>query len=124
LAPGTDRLLPPGLREALAQFRPPSEPQYALVGSLDAILLLRRNPNSLMAAEDLARLVGLWEYDPDAGAIAWISFVPAGAALREAVARTEEYVRRDLGDARSFSLDSPKSRRPRIEELRALAARS
>jgi hypothetical protein len=71
---------------------------------------------------DRGRLAGLWEYDPDAGAIACMSFVPAGAALREAVARTEEYVRHDLGDARSFSLDSPKSRRPRIERLRALAA--
>jgi len=28
-------------------------------------------------------------------------------------------VREDLGDARSFSLDSPKSRAPKIEALRA-----
>jgi hypothetical protein len=34
------------------------------------------------------------------------------------VARAEQYVREGLGDARSFSLDSPKSRAPRIEALR------
>ena len=34
-----------------------------------------------------------------------------------AVERTERFVRDDLGDARSFSLDSPKSRAPRIEAL-------
>jgi hypothetical protein len=33
----------------------------------------------------------------------------------------EEFVRGELGDARSFSLDSPKSRVPRIQELRAAA---
>jgi hypothetical protein len=31
----------------------------------------------------------------------------------------EEYVTSQLGDARSFSLDSPQSRRPRIDALRA-----
>jgi hypothetical protein len=33
----------------------------------------------------------------------------------------EEFVRGELGDARSFSLDSPKSRVPRIQALRAAA---
>jgi hypothetical protein len=41
--------------------------------------------------------------------------------MREAVARTESYIQSDLGDARSFSLDSPKSRQPRIEALRKMA---
>lgn len=40
------------------------------------------------------------------------------AALRRAVARTEVFVRDELGDARSMSLDSPKSRQGRIEALR------
>ncbi len=39
-------------------------------------------------------------------------------ALDAAVKATEAYVRADLGDARSFSLDSPKSRAPKIEALR------
>jgi hypothetical protein len=40
------------------------------------------------------------------------------SALREQIARTQIFVRDDLGDARSFSLDSPKSRAPRIAALR------
>ena len=41
--------------------------------------------------------------------------------LEKAVNRMEDYVRTQLGDARSFSLDSPKSRSPRIEALRKAA---
>jgi hypothetical protein len=67
---------------------------------------------------DRGRLIGLWEYDIATGSIAWMTFAPADAALKKAVARTEEFVRTELGDARSFSLDSPKSRAPRIEALR------
>jgi len=43
-------------------------------------------------------------------------------ALQEAVTRTENYVREQLGDARSFGLDSPKSRAARISALRKAAA--
>ena len=39
-------------------------------------------------------------------------------ALSALVERTEAYVRGELGDARSFSLDSPKSRTARVEALR------
>jgi hypothetical protein len=38
--------------------------------------------------------------------------------LREVVAACENYVRHELGDARSFSLDSPKSRVARIAAMR------
>jgi len=68
---------------------------------------------------DRGRLIGLWEYDPESQSIAWMCFDRPDAALREAVKRTEAFVRADLGDARSFSLDSPKSRAPRIAALRA-----
>jgi hypothetical protein len=52
---------------------------------------------------DRGRLIGLWEFDPSVGAIAWWTFGAADKALQAAVARTEEYVRRDLGDAHSAS---------------------
>ena len=42
--------------------------------------------------------------------IAWTAFVPKNGDLEAAVERTGQYVRTQLGDARSFSLDSPKSR--------------
>jgi hypothetical protein len=134
-----ERLLPPELRRDFGKFRAPAKPQYALVGSLDAVLLLRRNLPTVMeesdyrraggvadlpshAILDRGRVVGLWEFDPGAGAIVWMTFTPPDAKVRDAVRRTEEFVREELGDARSFSLDSPKSRVPRIEAIRAASA--
>ena len=132
-------------RAEFERFKPPSKPQYALVGSLDSMFMLRRDLASLIdpkdakqklmgekavqelsgltdlpshAILDRGRLIGLWEYDPDAGTLAWAAFVPREKALSDAVERMEAYVRDDLGDARSFSLDSPKSRAPRIAALR------
>jgi hypothetical protein len=145
LAESSDLLLPPAGRDALAAFRRPPNPHYTLVSSLDSLALHRREIRSLLdeadhsrqvmtekgpaaggslvdlpshAIIDRGRLVGLWEFDPQAGAIAWSSFIKPDAALKEAVARTEAFVRDQLGDARAFSLDTPKSRQPRIEALR------
>ena len=72
------------------------------------------------AIVDRGRLVGLWQYDVDAGeVVAWqFGGRKPDRALQEAIERTRTYVRDDLGDARSFSLDSPKSRAPRIAALR------
>jgi hypothetical protein len=67
---------------------------------------------------DRGRVVGLWEYDTNAGSIAWMPFITPDKALKQAVEHTQAYVRDQLGDARSFSLDSPKSRAPRVEALR------
>ena len=134
------RLIQRGDRAKLARFQRPKEAHYVLVSSLDAIALLRRNVADLAAPEDLqlnlqiaavdlphhaildrGRLVGLWEYDPQSESIVWRAFGAKEKAMREAVARTEAFVREELGDARSFSLDSPKSRAPRIEALRQAA---
>ena len=68
--------------------------------------------------EEMLRLVGLWEYDAITESIAWMPFIKKNKDLEKAVACTEEYVRAELGDARSFSLDSPKSRAPRVAFLR------
>ena len=51
--------------------------------------------------------------------IAWCAFIPRNRDMEKAVSRTADYIRTQLGDARSFSLDSPKSRTPRVEALRA-----
>jgi hypothetical protein len=145
---GSDRLLLPEDAEAFDAFIPPEAPQYALVSSLDAISATRRSVETLVdeadrgrmvptesgerpvggisdlpahAILDRGRLVGLWEYDADAGSIAWFTFDgKADAALERAVAETKAYVRDQLGDARSFSLDSPATRRPRIEAIRRM----
>jgi hypothetical protein len=149
LQEGDARLIFSDDLEKLHDFQVPRQPQYSLVSPLDGIALLRRDLKGLLAEENLkeqvlaekgfrelgglselpghaiidrGRVVGLWEFDPSRHDIAWMSFVKPDKALREAVARTEAFVRDQLGDARSFSLDSPKSRAPRIEALRKLSA--
>jgi DNA glycosylase AlkZ-like len=144
-AAGDESMMPAADRAEFEAFRTPKEPQYVMVSNLDSLFLLRRDLKSLFDAKDLdrqvadfkgmraigqlsdlpspaildrGRIVGLWEYDPETESIAWTAFVKKDRALTEAVARTEEYVRSQLGDARSFSLDSPKSRAPRIGALR------
>ena len=67
---------------------------------------------------DRGRLIGLWEYDCEREEIAWKTFHSPSAAVKKAVKETEIFVRDQLGDARSFSLDSPASRKPRIDFLR------
>jgi hypothetical protein len=147
--PGSDRLLLPEDADAFRAFKPPSKPQYALVSSLDAISATRRDVRTLLDSDDVernvvidkqpgvigvlsdlpshaildrGRLIGLWEYDADTEAIVWATFGVKDKALAEAVERTQQFVREQLGDARSFSLDSPKSRAPRVTALRKMAA--
>jgi Winged helix DNA-binding domain len=145
LSDDAGRLILPGEREVLLSFRVPKRPQYVLVSSLDGITHLRRDVRGLLAEEDLkrkvlveksqqsagqlsdlpshgildrGRLVGLWEYDIATQSIAWRSFVAKDRVLQDVVKACEQYIRDELGDVRSFSLDSPKSRVARIEALR------
>jgi hypothetical protein len=147
---GDNRLMFADDLDSLRAFTIPKQPHYVLTSSLDGISLLRRDLKGLLAEADLkqsifadkgfselggladlpdhaildrGRLVGLWAFDPDKGTIAWMSFIKPDKALLEAVSRMEAFVRDQLGDARSFSLDSPKSRAPRIEALRKLGYR-
>jgi len=138
-----DLMALPEDRDAFEKFQVPKKPHYVLTGILDNISHLRRATASLIAPEDRdcdlvrdgglsdfahhaildrGRLVGLWHFDPETGDIAWNSFVKKDRSLEEAVARTESFIREDLGDARTFSLDSPKSRVPAIAALRKAAA--
>ncbi|MFJ8474017.1 DNA glycosylase AlkZ-like family protein [Kitasatospora sp. NPDC094011] len=146
--PGSELLLPPELAEEFAGFEVPAEPHYTLLAGIDGIHLLHRDLPRLLDPADAARplpagragrafggetdpqthlvldrgrIVGLWEYDTERAEIVHQSFVPPDDALREAVARTEAFVRDELGDARGFSLDSPKSRAPKVAALREAA---
>jgi hypothetical protein len=125
-----------------------NENLLALVSSLDAMLLLRRDLNSLLEPADHAeqritekylqtiggvqdlesnpilqsgRIIGLWEFDPDEGKIVWVTFGKKPKNLDTVVKKMETFIREQLGDARSFSLDSPTSRRPKIEFLKSLS---
>ncbi len=136
-----DLLAFPEARAEFEKFRIPKKSHYVLTGILDNISHLRRATATLFESPDLnhsltgkgaldlpshaifdrGRVVGLWHFDPATGTIAWASFVKKDRALEEAVARTEAFVREDLGDARTFSLDSPKSRAPKLAALRKAA---
>ncbi|UUV28210.1 winged helix DNA-binding domain-containing protein [Amycolatopsis roodepoortensis] len=142
---GTDLLLPKEIADEFAAFTVPSEPSYALLAGIDGIHLLHREMPRLLADADVerpvpggragetlggqadppshvivdrGRIAGLWEFDTETGKIVHRFFGDEDAALRETIARTEEFVRDQLGDARSFSLDSPKSRASRVADLR------
>ena len=144
---GDNRLMLADDLPAFAKFKVPAKPKYALVSSLDAMFLLRRNISTLMtpvalkqkvygdkgmcelgkladlsstAILDRGTIIGLWEFDPESSDLAWFTFSKADQTLRDCIAETEVYVRNQLGDARSFSLDSPQSRAPRIEAIRKL----
>ncbi len=130
-------------------FKSPTEPCYRLVSGLDSLFLLRRdlslhigeaqagmdvlsqgklanlgslNDLSTHAIVDRGLIVGLWEYDFDAKEVVSVSFARESAELLEEISRVETLIREELGDARSFSLDSHKSRQPSIALLHELKA--
>ncbi|HEY4130258.1 MAG TPA: crosslink repair DNA glycosylase YcaQ family protein [Gemmatimonadaceae bacterium] len=147
--PESDRLLLPDDAKTFAKFITPTDPQYALVSSLDAIAAARRDVSTLVDAKDRAafdkitfgekaganlsdlvahaifdrgRLIGYWEFDAETQEVVWMVFTGKKTKdLARVVEETETYVRDQLGDARSFSLDSPKSRAPKIAALRKLS---
>ena len=143
---GDGWLVHPEDTQAYEDFVPPSTPQPRLVGSLDNVNHLRSDLELLVADEDRSNavltqarsgtlmsfreanshlivdrgcLIGVWDFDPDDGRIVWKVWGSASDALRDEVARTEAFVRDQLGDARTFSLDSPKSRKDRLDALRS-----
>ncbi len=119
-----------------AAFRTPSEPHYALIGSIDSLLLLRTGVGELLdhdvpafkgltdlphhAIVDRGRIIGMWEYDAERAEIVWAAFTKPTAELRAKVAHVEAFVSNELGDARAFSLDSPAKRTARLNALRQL----
>ena len=113
--------------EAFHKFRLPSKPRYSLVGNIDNVKLYRPDLPALQLPResnpifDRGLLVGRWDFDTVTMWVVWAASV-RDKALEATVRKTEAYIREDLGDVRGFSLDSPKSRAPRIEALRKAAA--
>lgn len=145
---GDGLLVPTERLDDLRGYQLPQAPEYRLLAGIDALVLLRRNGPELLDAQDAARvlpgsstgiaadpdlpdhpivdrgrIIGLWEFDPDDGEIAaWVFAGEPDTDLRAEIDRTAAWIADDLGDFRSFSLDSPQARRPRIAALRAAAA--
>jgi hypothetical protein len=143
---GSDRLLFPDDLEALRAFEVPREPVVSFVSALDNLFHPRREIAPHLDAKDAARampgdakgrtlgaladldyapivdrgrLIGLWDWDGLAGELVWMTFRAAPKGAREAAKEMAGYVTRDLGDVRSFSLDSPASRVARLAALRS-----
>ncbi len=132
LEPVEGGLILPGDRAEYEAFEVPRSPAYSLIGSIDNLIQPRGDYAALLGPDDQhrakgakghaivdrGRVVGFWEYDTATETIVWMAFGKPDQALSDAVARTEAFIREDLGDARSFSLDSPKSREPKIAAIR------
>jgi hypothetical protein len=141
---GSDRLLFAEDRDALLGVEAPREPRVSFVSILDNIFHMRREvaphldpidgerkvpaSKALSGLVDLpyhpivdrGRLVGLWDWDGVKGKLVWKLFGKT-PSLEKPVAKEGEvlsaYVTKQLGDVRSFSLDSPERRGERIEAL-------
>jgi hypothetical protein len=126
--------------ERLGVFDVPAEEQIQLLAGTDSLVILRRNAGELFADGDGAakllgatlalqadlpdhpildrgRIIGLWQYDPAGQRIAHWLFRGTTPAALQRIAEVEAWIREDLGDFRSFSLDSPASRQERIDAL-------
>lgn len=132
----------PADRESFEDFQPPADEQIQLLSGTDGIALLKRNSAELLAAEDAEKsilgekslalqadlpdhpifdrgtIIGLWQYDPGQQELVAWTFRKPSRAVTERLAEVESYIRDELGDFRSFSLDSPASRQKRIDALR------
>lgn len=128
--------------DSLSAFTAPGKEQIQLLAGTDSLVLQRRNSadlfaeadkgrkllNSTLALQpdlpdhpilDRGRIIGLWQYDPGKARIAhWVFHGPTPAVTRR-IAEVEAWIQEDLGDFRSYSLDSPASRQERIDALDA-----
>lgn len=147
LTPGDTRLILPEDRADLEAFQPSDAPRPLFLSNLDGLLLHRREVGPLLdpsdasralwtekgvvaggalmdlsnqAIVDRGRLIGVWDYDGVRGELVWATFGAADASVAAEAARVEAWIRADLGDVRSFSLDSPESRGPRLDAIRAM----
>lgn len=145
IEPGSDLMLPLNDKESFDLWDAPSDPVYRFISNLDNLVHLRRNVVSLIdpsnhdrpspgdkklgsvsglsdldtqAIIDRGEIIGLWEFDPEKGEIAYQLWRKEDDSFREELELTQQYIREQLGDFRSFSLDSPASRKPRIDFLR------
>ncbi|WOH19424.1 crosslink repair DNA glycosylase YcaQ family protein [Paenarthrobacter sp. GOM3] len=132
--------------DRLAGFEEPGDEQIQLLAGTDSLVLHRRNSADMFDDEDKGkkvldttlalqadlpdhpildrgRIIGLWQYDPGKERIAAWTFDKPTPAVSKRIAEVETWIREELGDFRSFSLDSPASRQVRIDALDEAAGR-
>ncbi len=145
VALGNEFLILKSEEKEFDKFKAPSKPHFTFCSSLDSILHLRRDILTLLDRGDVnrkmpdgkgfrilggvsdlecnpildrGRIVGLWEFDPENREIVYQCWASENSQFKKVMKETEAFIREELGDARSFSLDSAKSRKPRIDALR------
>jgi hypothetical protein len=133
-------------RDAMASAKPPPPGVYFL-GGLDNVAHPKRGVAHLLDPEDAeakvwtekgsrpvstvfdmehhlivesGRLIGVWEWDGVRGELAWATFRAPSSDVRAEARRFQSWVAENLGDVRSFSLDSPASRGDRVAAVRAM----
>lgn len=149
IAVGDERWILPEDKSAFDALVGPAEPQPKFLSNLDNLLLARRDVGALIDATDASRplwtekglaaggalmdlanqaivdrgrLVGVWDWDGLKGELVWGTFGKPTDAIRAEAARMSAWIAENLGDVRTFSLDSPESRGPRIAAIRGMGA--
>jgi hypothetical protein len=108
--------------DELRAGKPPKSAPVALVGSLDNLWHLGKLEVDHHAIVAGGARVGVWQFDFEAQKIAWaLTTKEKLKGVDKVVAEMEAFARDQLGDVRSFSLDSPESRKPAIAKVRKLA---
>ena len=142
---GAPRMLLPDVVDALGAQEVPRSTTPPLVSSLDNLFHARReiatslddsDRDRRVRAEkkevavntlfdmphhgivDRGRLIGFWAYDFAARAIVHSTFDERARGVDQAASRTAAFIREQLGDARSFSLDTPDRRGAQLAALR------
>jgi len=108
--------------DELRAGKPPKSPPVALVGSLDNLWHLGKLEIDHHAIVAAGARIGVWQFDPESQKIVWaLTTKDKPKGVEKAVAEMESFARDQLGDVRSFSLDSPESRKPAITKIRKLS---
>ncbi len=144
IEPGSDLLILPEENDRFHAFKPDNAPKTRFVGSMDGIRHYHGTSQYITDPVDMARpsteagknfgvlsdmysnmimdrgrIIGLWEFDTDTNAIVAQIWVDRTKEINHELEKTQQFVINDLGDAKTFSLDTPKSRQTRLGLLRA-----
>ena len=90
------------------------------------VLDYNNKPRSIERVESLhhnaivfdGELRGIWEYDPDEESVLWSTFRPT-RGIEEAVAKTEHFIREELGDHKFYAFDHGRTREARLAFIRS-----
>jgi hypothetical protein len=73
------------------------------------------------------RLIGIWDFDPNAKEIAWATFAapppPLAKAIRAAAEETQDFIAKELGDLLFYAVDNERNRAGRLEGVARLRAK-